>query len=216
MKALPARLRHVVVEGPIGVGKTSLARRLAALDNAQLQLEQPATNPFLERYYRDRARWALATQMFFLFQRVEQMRELTQGDLFRGRVISDFLFDKDALFARLTLADDEFKLYEALFAHLAPQAPAPDLVIYLQARPETLLARIAARGIGFELGGIREPYLRALVDAYARFFHGYDAAPLLLVNAEHLNPVDRDQDFELLLEQIAHMRGTREYFSRAD
>lgn len=212
---LPAQLRHIVVEGPIGVGKTSLARRLAQLDGAQLLLEQPQANPFLERFYRDRARHALATQLFFLFQRTNQLAELQQPDVFHRRVVGDFLLDKDPLFARLTLADDELKLYEQAYAHLAPRAPTPDLVILLQANPATLLERIKARGIASE-AAIDEAYLGALAEAYTRLFHTYEAAPVLLVSAEHLNPVERDSDFELLVDRIRSMRGRREYFNLAN
>ena len=209
---LPASLRHVVIEGPIGVGKTSLARRLAERTGARLLLEQSAENPFLERFYRDSARYALPTQLFFLFQRVQQLRELAQQDLFHALVIGDFLLDKDALFARLNLAPDEMKLYEQIHAHLAPQAPTPDLVIYLQAQPETLIERVGRRALAAE-AGISEAYLRALNDAYVRFFHDYDGAPLLVVNTEHLNPIERDADFDLLLSRIEKMRGRREYFN---
>jgi deoxyguanosine kinase len=213
--ALPARLRHVVVEGPIGAGKTSLARRLAALSDAHLLLEQPQANPFLERFYRDPARYALQTQLVFLFQRVQQLAELAQLDLFRGAVIGDFLLQKDALFAELTLAEDELKLYRQIHAHLAPQAPEPDLVIVLQARPETLIERVARRGMPAE-AGIQESYLRALIERYTSFFHTFDAAPVLMVDTEHLNPVDRDADFALLLDRIHRMRGRREFFGLAE
>lgn len=212
--ALPAHLRHVVIEGPIGVGKTSLARRLAERSGARLLLEQPDQNPFLERFYRDSARYALPTQIFFLFQRVQQLRDLAQQDLFSTQVVGDFLLDKDALFARLNLAPDELRLYEQMHAHLAPQAPAPDLVIYLQAQPETLVERVGRRALAME-AGITEAYLRALNDAYVRFFHAYDGAPLLVVNTENLNPVERDADFDLLLTRIEKMRGRREYFNLA-
>lgn len=212
--ALPAQLRHVVIEGPIGVGKTSLARRLARRSGARLLLEQPDENPFLERFYRDSARYALPTQIFFLFQRVQQLRDLAQQDLFDAQVVGDFLLDKDALFARLNLAPDELKLYEQMHAHLAPQAPAPDLVIYLQAQPETLVERVGRRALAAE-AGISEAYLRALNDAYVRFFHDYDGAPLLVVNTENLNPAERDADFDLLLSRIEKMRGRREYFNLA-
>ena len=211
---LPAHLRHVVVEGPIGVGKTSLARRLAARAGAKLVLEQSDENPFLERFYRDSARYALPTQIFFLFQRAQQLRDLAQQDLFDSLVVGDFLFDKDALFARLNLAADELKLYEQIHAHLAPQASAPDLVIYLQAQPETLVERVGRRALAAE-AGISEAYLRALNDAYVRFFHDYDGAPLLVVNTEHLNPIDNDADLDLLLTRIEKMRGRREYFNLA-
>lgn len=210
--ALPPRYRHIVVEGPIGVGKTSLARRLAARGNARLLLEQPQDNPFLERFYRDGARYALPTQLFFLFQRSQQLRDLVQQDLFHSQVVSDFLFDKDRLFARLNLAPDELALYEQMAAHLAPPAPTPDLVIYLQAAPQTLIERVARRALPAE-AGIGEPYLRALADAYLRFFHAYEEAPLLAVDTEHLNPADRDEDFDLLLSRIARMRGRREHFN---
>ena len=211
---LSGKYRHVVVEGPIGAGKTSLARRLADRSGAKLMLEQPEENPFLARFYRDSARYALPTQMFFLFQRVQQLSELKQLDLFQSAVVSDFLLEKDRLFARLTLADDELRLYEQMHDQMKPAAAVPDLVIYLQARPETLVERVARRGNPIE-AGISETYLRALADSYTRFFHDYDAAPVLIVNAEHLNPVDRDEDFDLLLDRIARLRGRREYFNLA-
>ena len=207
-----ARFRHIVVEGPIGVGKTSLARRLGESIGAHLLLEQPEANPFLARFYREPARHALATQLFFLFQRIQQLAELRQLDLFRTHVVGDFLLEKDPLFARLTLADDELKLYEQLYAQLAPRAPAPDLVIYLQAPAETLIERVARRGNAAE-AAITGEYLRRLADSYAHFFHHFDAAPLLVVNAEHLNPVGRDEDYALLVAHIERMRGRREYFS---
>lgn len=209
-----ARYRHIVVEGPIGAGKTSLARKLAPRFGAQLLLEAPEDNPFLERFYRDPKRYALPTQMFFLFQRVRQMTDLAQLDLFRQHVITDFLLAKDRLFARLTLAEDELKLYEQLYAALSPQAPAPDLVICLQAPAQMLIERVTRRGLTTE-AGIDAPYLAALSDQYVRFFHDYDDAPLLVVNTEHLNPIDRDEDFELLLARIERMRGRREVFNLA-
>jgi deoxyguanosine kinase len=211
---IAARFRHVVVEGPIGVGKTSLARRLGMSIGAHLLLEQPEANPFLARFYREPARHALATQLFFLFQRIQQLTELRQLDLFRTHVVGDFLLDKDPLFARLTLADDELRLYEQLYAQLAPRAPTPDLVIYLQAPAETLIERIARRGNPDE-SAIGEDYLSRLTESYARFFHHFDAAPLLVVNAEHLNPIASDADYELLVSRIEKMRGRREYFNAA-
>lgn len=209
---LPARYRHIVIEGPIGAGKTSLARKLAQRAGAQLLLEHPDANPFLERFYRDSARYALPTQLFFLFQRVRQLSELNQLDLFHTLVIGDFLLEKDPLFARLTLADDELKLYEQMLAQLAPQAPTPDLVIFLQADSETLIERVSRRGNPIE-AGIRESYLRALSDSYTRFFHLYEAAPVLVVNTENLNPIDNEDDFALLLSRVEKMRGRREYFN---
>lgn len=209
------RFRHIVIEGPIGVGKSSLAGSLAQRYGARPVLEEPAENPFLERYYRDSRRYALPTQLFFLFQRVNQLRELAQRDLFSQTLVGDFLLDKDPLFARLTLDDDEMSLYQNIFDSLRPQVPHPDLVIYLQAQPETLIERVRRRGIPME-ADISEAYLRALADSYSRFFYHYDTAPLMIVNTEHLNPVERDDDLELLVRQLADMRGRRAFFSRGE
>ena len=211
---LTKRYRYIVVEGPIGVGKSSLARLLAEQTGAGTLLEQPVDNPFLASFYQAPRRWALATQLFFLFQRVQLLDGLKQLDLFHTLVVGDFLLQKDPLFARLTLADDEMRLYETILAQLAPAVVAPDLVIYLQAQADTLIDRVARRGDPIE-AGISESYLRSLVDAYTRFFHQYDAAPVLMVNTEHLNPIDRDADFALLLSRIEKMRGRREYFNLA-
>ena len=209
---LPKRYRYVVVEGPIGVGKSSLARLLAEHASADTLLEQPAENPFLASFYQDPGRWALATQLFFLFQRVNQLGGLKQLDLFERPTVSDFLFEKDPLFARLNLSDDELALYQRIYEHLAPQVPVPDLVIYLQAPVETLVARVRRRGAAFERG-IGEEYLARLSQAYARFFHDYTGAPVLTVNSRNLNFVDRPADFALLLRCITDMRGPREFFS---
>src|SRR5690606_27753113 len=152
---------------------------------------------------------------FFLFQRLNQLRDLAQPDLFDARIVSDFLLDKDPIFARLTLGDDELALYQQLYEHLRPQAPLPDLVIYLQAEPATLIERIRKRGIAME-AAISENYVEKLCDAYSRIFYDYEAAPLLIVNTEHLNPIDSDEDFALLLQRIANMRGKREFFSRGE
>lgn len=206
--------RYVVVEGPIGAGKTSLARLLAGVDGADLLLEQPEANPFLGNFYQDPRRWALATQLFFLFQRVNQQAGLKQLDLFARPTVADFLFDKDSMFARLNLGDDEFALYQRIYAHLAPQTVVPDLVIYLQAPVDTLMARVRRRSVVYERG-ISEEYLARLTEAYGRFFHSYDASPLLIVNSRNLNFVDRPGDFDLLLQRISEMRGAREFFSLA-
>lgn len=204
--------RYIVVEGPIGAGKTSLARALAEHSGAQLLLERPEENPFLAGFYQDRRRWALATQLFFLFQRVNQLAGLKQLDLFERPTVADFLFDKDPLFARLNLLDDEFSLYQRIYDHLSPQVLAPDLVIYLQAPVDVLMARIRRRSAVYERG-IGEDYLARLVAGYGRFFHDYAAAPLLIVNSANLNFVDRPGDFALLLQRISEMRGPREFFN---
>ena len=207
-----ARLRYLVVEGPIGVGKTSLAHAIADRLQADLLLEAPQDNPFLARFYQDMARYALPTQLNFLFQRVDQIRPLTQHDLFRRATVSDFLFDKDPLFARLNLTDDEFVLYEKMYSYLRPQVPAPDLVVYLQARTETLIDRVQRRGNEIE-DGISEIYLARLADAYMRYFHQYDQAPVLVVNSERMNFVENADHVELLMQQIGAMRGRREFFN---
>jgi deoxyadenosine/deoxycytidine kinase len=206
------KFRYLVVEGPIGAGKTSLARRLAARLSAEVLLEQPTENPFLARFYDDMARYALPAQLFFLFQRSRMLEPLTQPDMFGRPTVADFLLDKDPLFARLTLSGDEMALYQKIFDALAPQAPAPDLVIYLQAQPATLIERVRRRASGFERS-INEDYLALLAESYARFFYHYSATPVLIVNSENLNFVDRDKDFELLVSRMTGMKSRREFFS---
>jgi len=208
------RLRFVVVEGPIGAGKTTLARRLAASLAAEPLLEQPAENPFLSRFYEDMARFALPTQLFFLFQRARQLEPLMQLDMFSRPTVSDFLLDKDPLFARITLSGDELALYERIFEALRPRSPVPDLVVYLQARPEVLLERVRKRASAYERG-ISDEYLAVLAESYARYFHHYNAAPVLTVNSENLNFVDREADFALLLSRMRGMKTRREYFNLA-
>jgi len=206
------KLRHIAVEGPIGVGKTSLARRLAERLGAELLLEEPGENPFLARFYQDMARFALPTQLFFLFQRARQLEALAQPDMFGRATVSDFLLEKDPLFARITLSGDEMALYQKIYDAIRPRAPAPDLVVYLQAQPATLHERVRRRAAEYERG-IGEDYLALLAEGYARFFYNYGAAPVLIVNSENLNFVARDSDLELLIARMRGMKSRREFFS---
>jgi deoxyadenosine/deoxycytidine kinase len=210
-----AKYRYIVVEGPIGVGKTTLAKRLSERLRATLMLEQPEQNPFLARFYRDMARWALPTQLFFLFQRVNQLSELAQLDLFNRVTVSDFLLDKDPLFARLTLSGEELHLYQRIFDTLRPQAPRPDLVIYLQAAPETLIERVRKRALDYERP-VDAEYLALLAESYSRYFYHYSLTPVLIVNSERLNFAENAADLELLVERVAAMRGNREFFNMGE
>lgn len=212
MMRLPDKYRYIVVEGPIGAGKTTLARVIGERSGSSLLLEEPDANPFLPGFYQDRTRYALPAQLYFLFQRAKQVRALNQRDLFTSVTIADFMLEKDPLFARLTLSDDELTLYDQVYASLKPRAPTPDLVIYLQASPETLVERVRQRGVAYERG-IPDEYLVRLAETYARFFYQYEAAPVLIVNSENLNFVDQPRDFDLLLQRIHAMRGPREFFS---
>jgi deoxyguanosine kinase len=208
------KCRYIVVEGPIGAGKTSLARVLAQHVSGEELFERPDENPFLERFYGDMARFALATQLTFLFQRVDQLAGVGQFDMFRRATVGDFLLDKDPLFARLNLSDAEYRLYEKVYSHLKPQTPTPDLVIYLQAPVDTLVERVHRRGVDFERR-ISADYLARVADAYSRYFYQYDDAPLLIVNSERLNFVESREHVEFLLARIGSMRGRREFFNLA-
>ena len=210
MSAMPHR--YIAVEGPIGVGKTSLARRLAATLNAQLVLEQAGENPFLERFYRNPRAGALPTQLYFLLQRAQQLAALKQQDLFAPVRVADYLLEKDRLFARVTLDDAEYALYEQLYAKLDIQAPKPDLVVYLQAPVDVLLERIAKRGVDYEQY-IDRQYMERLNEAYARFFHEFEAAPLLIVNAASIDPIANQHDYDELLAAIKRMQRGRLYYN---
>ena len=205
-------LRYIAIEGPIGAGKTSLAKRLAAALEFDLVLEHAEENPFLERFYRDPLANALPTQLHFLFQRARQAQEMRQADLFAAGRIADFLLEKDRIFARLNLPDEEYRLYEQVYQGLALDAPQPDLVVYLQAPVEVLIERVQRRGVGYEQG-MRPDYLRRLSEAYMDFFHRYDAGPLLIVNAAAIDPVHRDADFNDLFERIQAGTGGRQYYN---
>lgn len=216
MSGLGARFRHIAVEGPIGAGKTTLARLIAARIGADSMLEQPAENPFLGRFYDDMAGYAFQTQLFFLFQRERQMRAMAQPSMFAQSVVSDFMFAKDALFARLTLSDDEHRLYAQMHRPIAAQLREPDLVVWLRASPTTLLARVRRRGLAMERS-IDLAYLERLCDCYAAFFDRYDGAPVFAVDTEQFNPIEREADLVELLTRLEGFTGLRGYMeSRAD
>jgi deoxyguanosine kinase len=203
--------RYIAIEGPIGVGKTSLARRIASSLGAQTVLEQAAQNPFLERFYKNPRAGALPAQLYFLLQRAQQLAALKQQDLFAPARVADYLLEKDRLFARVTLDDAEYALYEQLYAKLDIEAPKPDLVVYLQAPVDVLLERIGKRGVDYEQY-IDRQYLERLNEAYARLFHEFEAAPLLIVNAASIDPIANQHDYEELLAAIKrHSRGRLYY-----
>ncbi|HEY8941084.1 MAG TPA: deoxynucleoside kinase [Cellvibrio sp.] len=204
--------RYIAVEGCIGVGKTTLARNIARLFNYDMLLEQPEENPFLERFYRDPKSTALPTQLFFLFQRANQLQNLKQDDIFEPVRVADFLIEKDQLFARVTLDDDELNIYRQVYDKLVINAPQPDLVIYLQAPLDVLLDRIRHRGISAEQH-ISADYLKALNNAYTEFFHFYDGAPLLIVNAKDLNLAKNRDHFKQLVEYILTIKSGRHYYN---
>lgn len=202
----------IAVEGPIGVGKTTLAKKLAQTFNYDVLLEQAEENPFLDRFYRSRGDGALATQLFFLFQRVQQIQDIRQSDMFEPVRVADFLIEKDRLFAQTNLSADEFELYKKVYEQTTVDAPKPDLVIYLQAPVDTLLQRIQQRAIPAEQY-IDRNYLEKLNDAYCDFFHYYEAAPLLIVNASHIDLVHNEQHYERLLDFLLRVKSGRHYLN---
>lgn len=204
--------RFIAVEGAIGVGKTTLAKQLAETFNYQTLLENAEENPFLERFYQNQRNAALSTQLFFLFQRSQQIQDIRQGDIFEPVRVSDFLIDKDRLFARINLDEDEYQLYDKVYQQLTIDAPKPDLVIYLQASVDVLLSRIENRGINMEQRISRE-YLENINEAYSEFFLYYDNAPLLIVNADELDVVNRQADYEQLVDYLLNIRSGRHYFN---
>ena len=204
--------RYIVVEGPIGVGKTTLARRLARSFGGQALLEAPEENPFLPRFYQHPQMHALATQLSFLIQRVRQLENIRQSDLFATVRVGDFMIEKDRLFAELTLDADELALYRQVYERIAGAAMTPDLVVYLQAPVDVLLARIAARGIAYE--EYMDPrYLDRVATAYTRFFHHYEDAPIVIVNAAEIDFAHGDGDYELLFDKVQSISRGRHYLN---
>ena len=212
LKQGPHAPRYIAVEGPIGAGKTSLAKRLAESLSADLVLEEVYDNPFLERFYQDGQSAALPAQMFFLFMRARQIETLRQPDLFTTVRVSDYLFAKDKLFAELNLPPEELLLYNQVEESLGIDAPVPDLAIYLQANVDSLLERIARRGVSYERA-IDRRYLERLTDAYARFFHAYNDGPLLIVNASQIDPINNEADYQQLFQQIERTTGGRHFYN---
>lgn len=203
---------YIVVEGPIGSGKTTLAKMLSEKFSAALLTEKAEINPFLPRFYQDAQRYALPTQLFFLFQRSRQIADMTQRDMFAEPTVADFFLEKDPLFARLNLDDEEYALYHQIYTHLQLKSPKPDLVIYLQTPVDELADRIQERNISYEQEIPRE-YIERLADAYSEFFHTYDASRLLIVNNEKLNIIKDESALDLLVKRISQIKGSREYFN---
>ncbi len=203
---------YIVIEGPIGCGKTTLAQMLADKFNVQLLSEKAEANPFLPRFYQDAQRYALPTQLFFLFQRSRQIADMNQRDMFTAPTVADFFLEKDPLFARLNLDDEEYTLYHQIYTHLQLKSPKPDLIIYLQTPVDELAERIEERNISYEQEIPRE-YIERLADAYSEFFHTYDASPVLIVNNEKLNITKDEAALNLLIDRIGQIKSSREYFN---
>ena len=206
------KYKNIVVEGPIGVGKTSLTKKIADKYQLRTVLENAEENPFLKKFYADSEKYALPTQLFFLFQRLDQLIELSQTDLFETNLISDFMLEKDAIFAGITLSELEMSLYRKIYENQSSQVCNPDLVIYLQADPGTLLDRIKKRGILMERD-ISMEYIVNLSNAYNKFFYSYEESPVLIVNTTHLDPIHKSEDFDLLMNQLKNFKGRRAFFN---
>ncbi len=206
--------QYIVVEGPIGVGKTSLVKKLSDSFGSELLLEKAEENPFIARFYQNPRQYALSTQLYFLLQRAQQVQSFRQIDLFQSSHIADFMIDKDRLFAELTLTTDELKLYQQIYQHMTIDAPQPDLVIYLQAPTEVLRERISKRGIDYEQQ-IKDDYLTRLCELYTRFFYDYDEGALLTVNTQSIDLINNGEDYQALLDEITNTRSGRHYFNQS-
>ena len=206
--------RYIVIEGPIGVGKTSLANKLAVEFDSELLLEKADENPFLASFYQNPKQYALSTQLHFLLQRAQQVQDFRQTDMFRRAYVADFMVDKDRLFARMTLDKEELALYEQIYTHLTLDAPRPDLVIYLQAPVSVLRERIVRRGISYEQQ-IRDDYLLRLAESYTRFFYNYDDSALLTINTQSVDLINNADDYQAILDKISNIQSGRHYFNQS-
>jgi deoxyguanosine kinase len=211
---MTGRFRYIVIEGPIGVGKTSLANKLALEFESELLLEKPDENPFLANFYQNPRQYALSAQLHFLLQRAQQVQDFRQGDMFQQNYVADFMVDKDRLFAQMTLNSDELTLYEQIYTHLTLDAPRPDLVIYLQAPIGILRDRIARRGIDYEQQ-IRDDYLLRLSESYTRFFYDYEDSALLTINTQSVDLINNVDDYQAILEKINNIHSGRHYFNQS-